>query len=101
MSNAKRPQGKQNSLARYRSEVKGDPFVLWLDDDETITIPRPTGDQMFEAEEAFRAGTSKDVIRAFCGPDLSGPFLDAVGKEDASVVMKIAEDMQKKFNLGE
>ncbi|HEY9369596.1 hypothetical protein [Streptomyces sp.] len=99
MGNTRKPTGKPTSLARYRSEVKGDPFVLWLDDDEKIEIPRPTGDQMFEAEEAFNSGTSRDVIGAFCG-DQADAFLEVVGKEDAAVVMKIAEDMREHFGLG-
>jgi hypothetical protein len=100
VSNTPKAKNKPNSLDRYRAEVKGEPFVLWLDDDEKLEIPRPNGDQMFAAEEAYRTGTSRDVIKALCA-DQAGAFLDAVGKEDASVVMSIAQDMQKHFNLGE
>ena len=99
MGNTRKPTGKPNSLDRYRAEAKGEPFVLWLDDDKKIEIPRPTGDQMFEAEEAYQSGTSKDVIIAFCG-DQADALLDAVGKEDAAVMMAIAKDMQEHFGLG-
>lgn len=100
MGNTRKPTGKPTSLDRYRNEVKGgEPFVLWLDDDEKIEIPRPTGDQMFDAEAAYRTGTSRDVIEALCG-DQADAFLDVVGKEDAAVVKKIAEDMQEHFGLG-
>lgn len=101
MSNKPKPTGKPNSLARYRSEVKGGtPFVLWLDDDEKIEIPRPSSDQMFEAEEAYRSGTAKDVIRAFCG-DKADEFLAAIGKEDPHVTFAIVGDMREHFGLGE
>ncbi|MGH3475291.1 MAG: hypothetical protein ACRDQD_00475 [Nocardioidaceae bacterium] len=99
MGNTRKPTGKPNSLARYRNEVKGEPFVLWIDDDEKIEIARPTGDQMFEAEEAFNTGTSKDVITAFCG-DQADALLEVIGKEDAAVVAAIAKDMQEHFGLG-
>jgi len=99
MGNTRKPTGKPTSLERYRNEVKGEPFVLWLDDDEKIEIARPTGDQMFEAEEAFNTGTSKDVIIAFCG-DQADALLEVIGKEDAAVVAAIAKDMQEHFGLG-
>ncbi|HEY9374537.1 hypothetical protein [Streptomyces sp.] len=99
MGNTRKPTGKPTSLDRYRSEVKGDPFVLWIDDDEKIEIPRPTGDQMFEAEEAVRSGTSKDVIIAICG-EQADALLDAIGKEDHAVGQAIAEDMREHFGLG-
>lgn len=99
MGNARKPTGKPNSLARYREEAKGDPFVLWLDDDEKIEIPRPSADQMFEAEESFYAGATRAGLRAFCG-DQAEAFLDAIGKEDAAVMMQIAKDMQEHFGLG-
>ncbi|HEY9408818.1 MAG TPA: hypothetical protein VIP77_04485 [Jiangellaceae bacterium] len=99
MGNTRKPTGKPNSLDRYRAEAKGEPFVLWIDDDEKIEIPRPTGDQMFEAEEAYRSGTSKDVIYAICG-DQADALLEVVGKEDHAVVASIAKDIQEHFGLG-
>jgi hypothetical protein len=101
VSNAKKPTGKPNSLARYRAEVKGGtPFVLWLDDDEKLEIARPTTDQMMAAEEAYNTGTAKDMIRAFCG-DQADAFLAAVGDEDPHVTFAIVADMREHFGLGE
>lgn len=99
MGNTRKPTGQPTSLARYRSEVKGEPFKLWLDDDTALEIARPSGDQMFEAEEAIQSGTSKDVIIAICG-EQADAFLEVVGKEDHAVVAKIAEDMREHFGLG-
>lgn len=96
MSNARKAKAKPNSLDRYRAEVKGEPFVLWVTDEEKIEISRPTGDQMFEAEEA---GNSREIIEALCG-DQAEEFLAVIGKEDAAVMAAIAADMQETFGLG-
>ena len=61
MGNTRKPTGKPNSLDRYRAEAKGEPFVLWLDDDKKIEIPRPTGDQMFEDRKSTRQNSSHQV----------------------------------------
>jgi hypothetical protein len=100
MGNTQKPKGRPNSLARYRAEVKGEPFTLWLDDDKTLVIPRPTGDQMLDAEEAVHRGTSRDVIRALCG-DQADELLEVLGDEDAAVLRAVATDLQESFGLGE
>lgn len=102
MSNAKKPAGKPTSLAQYRAEAKAktgtaEPFVLWLDDDESIEIQRPTLDQMFEAEEAQ---TSRSAIIAIAG-DQAGPLLAAIGGEDPEVGKAVVEDIKEHFSLGE
>ena len=99
MSNAQKPQGRPFSLDRYRAEAKGDPFELWLDADKSIVVQRPTGDQMFKAEEAFRSGTSRQALEAMCG-DQAQELLDALGPEDAAVLRAVAEDLQSHFGLG-
>lgn len=96
MGNRPKPANKPNSLERYRSEAKGEPFVLWISDDEKLEIPRPTGDQALEAEEAFG---SRAVITALCG-DKAEEFFDVVGKEDAAVLKSIAADLEEHFGLG-
>ena len=96
MSNRPKPKSKPNSLERYRSEVKGEPFVLWIDDDTSFEIPRPTGEQALEAEEAFG---SRAVITALCG-DKAEEFFEIVGKEDAAVLKAIAADLEEHFGLG-
>lgn len=99
MSNSRKAGAKPFSLERYRSEVKGEPFVLWLDDENTLEIPRPTGDQLLDAEEAYARGTSRDVIEAVCG-DKAEALLEAVGSEDASVLLAVGDDLRKHFGLG-
>lgn len=102
-----KPKAKNptNSLARYRAEASkaigdGAPFVLWLDDDEKIEIPRPTTDQALDAEEAYASGTSRDVIRKICG-EQADAFLAAIGDEDPMVTWAIIGDMREHFGLGE
>ncbi len=96
---APKAKGKPFSLERYRAEAKGEPFTLFIDDNNTIVISRPTGDQMFDAEEAMRTGTSRDVIVAIAG-DQADALFEALGSEDAAVFLAVVEDMQKHFGLG-
>lgn len=100
MSNAKQARNKPFSLDRYRAEVKGEPFVFWVDDDHSIKVPRPSGDQLLEAEEAMRGGTSRGAIEALCGP-VADELLDVIGREDAYILKAVFRDMQEHFGLGE
>lgn len=104
MSNAKAPGNGHFSLASYRADAakKGDKkgeFVLDVDTDKAISIPRPTGDQMFEAEEAMRSGNSKNVLQALCG-DQADEIIDLLGPEDATVLAAFGTDLQKHFEIG-
>ena len=99
MSNRPKTTGKPYSIDRYRAEAKGEPFVIWLDEDKSIEIARPTGDQMFAAETAQNVGTSRDVLVAICG-DKAEEFLAALGPEDAAVLMAVTKDMQEHFGMG-
>lgn len=100
MSNRQRPKGKPFSLDRYRSEVVGEPFELWISDDECITISRPTGEQMFDAEEAARRGSSRAVVSILCG-DQAERLMEVLGTEDAGVMRSVMEDLQMHFGMGE
>jgi len=97
VSNSKRPANGHYSLDKYRSEVKGEPFVLDVSTDETLTIPRPTGDVIFAIEDAM---SSKETIEALAG-DQAPRLLEIVGGEDAAVMKALSEDMQKHFQLGD
>lgn len=97
MSNAVKAKGKPFSLDRYRAEAKGEPFVLWLDDDHSIEIPRPSGDTLMDVEEA---SNSREIISMLCG-DKAGEFLAVVGKEDFAILQAVSKDMQEHFGLGE
>lgn len=97
MSNARKPSGKEFSLARYRKEATGEPFVLWLDDDTSIEVPRPTGAVLMDVEEAT---SSREIIERLCG-DKAKEFLAAVSDEDFEVLRAVSQDMQQHFGLGE
>lgn len=97
MSNTRKPAAKQHSLARYRAEAKGEPFTLWLDDDETIVIPRPKGSVMFGLEEAT---SSRQIIRLLAG-DQADRLLEVFAEEDFAVMQAVSNDMQEHFGLGE
>ena len=96
MSNTRKPKAKPNSLERYRAEAKGEPFVLWIDDDTPFEIPRPTGLQALAAEEAFG---SRATIAALCG-DKAEEFFEIIGNEDAAVLKAVAADLEEHFGLG-
>lgn len=98
MGNSKKPAVK--SLAHYRDKVKGEPFVLPIDEETSITIQRPTGDQVFDAEDALREGNSRGFLEAIAG-DQAEALLEAVLNEDFKVVQAISVDIQKHFGLGE
>ncbi len=97
MSNTKAKQNGHYSLAKYRAEAKGEPFVLDVDESTTITVPRPTGAVLMDVEEAT---SSRQIIKLLAG-DQAEEFLKIVGDEDYTVLQAVATDMQKHFGLGE
>jgi hypothetical protein len=105
VSNTPKTGNGHFSLATYRAEAakkgdkKGD-FVLDVDTDKSISVPRPSGDQMFEAEQAMRSGDSKQLLQALCG-DQADEIIELLGAEDAAVLRLFGEDLQKHFGLGE
>lgn len=100
MSNTQKPKGENYSVAKYRAEAKGEPFVLELDNDESLTIPRPSGEQMMDAEEAIALGSSRAILEAICG-EKTDALLEAVGSEDYKVLRAVSNDIAKHFSLGE
>lgn len=98
MGNSKKPAVK--SLEHYRAKVKGEPFVLPIDEEKSIVIQRPTGDQVFDAEDALRNGNSREFLRAVAG-DVGDELLEVISGEDFKVVQAISTDIQKHFGLGE
>lgn len=99
VGNTRKPGKKPNSLERYRSEAKGEPFVLWLDDENTLEFPRPTGNQMLDVEDVLQNGTGRELLAALCG-DKFDQLIEVVGDDDADVLAAIVSDMQKHFGLG-
>lgn len=93
------------SLARYRAEATGAPFVLEVDDDHVIEIPRPTGDRMMALAEKYAntADTPPDPREQL--KDLLGDTYDEVmavlGGEDFGVLLLFLRDLAEHFNLGE
>lgn len=99
MSNGKKRGDGHFSLADYKKKVQGDPFVFDISTDESITINRPSGDQVLDAEAAMRDGDSREVIRALCG-DVAADVLAVVGPLDAAVLKSFSTDLQEHFGLG-
>jgi hypothetical protein len=96
VSNAQGRTSGSFSLKEYRDKAKktadkAGPFVLDVDTDTSITIPRPTANQMFDAEAAIQRGDSRSMIVAICG-DLD---------EDFKVMAAFGEDLTKHFEIGQ
>lgn len=105
MSNAQRKTSGSFSLKDYQAKAKKvadktGPFVLDVDTDTSITIPRPSANQMFEAEAAIQRGDSRGLIVAICG-DLAVDVLDIFGDEDFKVMGAFGADLQEHFEIGQ
>lgn len=100
MSNTRKPKDGAFSLDTFRREAKkdieGGAYVLRLDVDKVIEIPRPTSDQLFDLEES---ANSREALRAMCG-DQADEVLDILGPEDPKVTQRVVESMQEFFGLG-
>jgi hypothetical protein len=97
VSNTQKRGDGHYSLDKYKSEAKGEPFVLDIDVDTSIVIPRPTGSVMMDLEEAR---SSREIIRHLAG-EHADALLKVLGPEDYTVMQGVAEDMKKHFGLGE
>lgn len=97
MSGAPKRGDGAYSLDKYRKDAKGEPFVLAVDVDKTITIPRPTGSVLMDVEEAR---SSRQIISLLAG-DSADELMEVLGAEDFEVMRGVAADMQKHFGLGE
>lgn len=97
MSNTKAKANGHYSLSDFRSEANGEPFVIDVDADYSIEIPRPTSDVLMDVEEAT---TTREVIRTLAG-DRAKELLALVGPEDFTVLKSLADKMQAHFGLGE
>jgi hypothetical protein len=105
VSNAQGRTSGSFSLKEYRDKAKktadkAGPFVLDVDTDTSITIPRPTANQMFDAEAAIQRGDSRSMIVAICG-DLADDVLEVLGDEDFKVMAAFGEDLTKHFEIGQ
>lgn len=100
MANTKAKANGHYSLDKYVKEAEGEPFVLDLSADRSLTIEPPTGDQMFDAEAAMGAGDSRAVISALCG-DAAKELLAVTGPMNSGVIKGIAKDLADHFGLGE
>lgn len=96
MSNTPKKANGHYSLSKYRSEAKGEPFVLDVDTNTSIVVPRPTGDVLMDVEEAT---SSREIISLLAG-DEAEKLLEVLGSEDFEVLMGLSKDMQEHFGLG-
>lgn len=83
-------------LAQYRAEATKGPFVLELDDDNTLTIPAPNGNVLLQMDTIF---TTDGILRKLAG-DHYDAVLEAVGGEDGAVLIALMKDMQRHWGLG-
>lgn len=100
MSNAKGRADGHYSAADFQKEAAGEPFVMDVDLDHSIEIIQPDMGQMFDAEDAMRLGSSREVIRAICG-DQADEVLKVVSKWHPNDVRRFNDALAKHFGLGE
>lgn len=101
MSNAQKKTSGSFSLADYKAKAKKvadekGPFVLDVDVDNSITIPRPSGTARLEIEEA---GTSREIISLVCGEHADEIF-KLFGPEDFTALSALSDDLKEHFGIG-
>lgn len=102
MSNAQKKTSGTFSLSDYKAKAKkaadeSGPFVLEVDTDTSITIPRPNGNAILAVEAAT---SSREVITALCG-DHADEILEIFGEEDHTALKALGGDIQKHFGIGQ
>lgn len=100
MSNTPKPTSKPFSLADYASEAEGKPVEFWVDDDTMLSIARPTGQQMFDAEAAMRMGDSKAILHAVCGEEYGDTIVEKFAPLPATALRRFVADLTEKLGLG-
>lgn len=95
------PSNPPTSLERYRAQAAkkaeklGGSFQFHVTDDEVIEIKRPTGDVIFEVEEAT---SSREMIRLL-GGEHADRLLEIFGGEDFEVMQAVSDDIMKHFGI--
>lgn len=85
----------------YVKEAQQPPFVLEVDDETTITIEAPTGDQVIEGERLYREGGSLvDSLRAVCG-DSADDVIALVRQAPAGAMNQLMIDLMDHFGMAE
>ncbi|KAB2344882.1 hypothetical protein [Actinomadura rudentiformis] len=84
------------SIARYRAEARREPFAVELDSGDTLAILPPKSASVLELDPSL---STAEVLKRLAG-DSYQALVDAVGDEDASVLVAVMKDMQKHFGLG-
>ncbi|MCW2904929.1 MAG: hypothetical protein JWO67_7194 [Streptosporangiaceae bacterium] len=87
---------KSFALARYRAEAVHRPFELIIDADKSICIQPPKTADVIEMDAST---PTREVLRLLTG-DQYEPLVEAIGDEDAGVLIAILKDMQEHFGLG-
>jgi hypothetical protein len=105
VSNAQRRTSGSFSLKEYRDKAKKTadktgPFVLEVDTDTSITIPRPSSTQIFDAELARNRGDSRSMLQAICG-EQAEDVLELFAAEDFKAMQAFGDDLTTHFEIGQ
>jgi len=101
VSNAQKKTSGSFSLKKYKDDAakvakEAGPFVLDVDTDRQITIPRPDANTMLLIEESVG---SRAVISLICG-DAADEIFELFGPEDFTAINAFGDDLQEHFGIG-
>ena len=88
---------KMKSLDQYRKEANISPFVLEVDDNKSITVQPPTGDDILELTNVS-IDDAVGLLQGLCG-DSYDEVMEVLGKEPAPVLFAVIMDMMKHFGI--
>ncbi len=93
------PGSGRFSLANARAEAKGEPFVIDVAPDITISIEPPTVDQLFEMQDGVRSEDVRATLKGLCG-DAYPAVMGEIGNDQSVVLEQLSEALVAHFGLG-
>jgi hypothetical protein len=97
---ADKPKKVTRTWDSYVKEAAQPPFVIVVDDETSITVNAPTGDQIIEGEAMFRADASaSDALKVVCG-DAADAVLELCRPAPAGAMNQLLTDIMEHFNFG-
>jgi hypothetical protein len=95
---SKKGAPRRYTVQRYIDEAAKEPFVLWLDEERSVTIPQPSGRDM---ENLGAMSTAKDLVATFAETEEDADLImEVFADAPAGAIRGFAKDVQEHFGLG-